>query len=53
MAHNNQVFSNASGSTFYFEAIDIQHCLLPPSYKIPIDPNKTAGLRKCIKIKKV
>ena len=52
MAHNDQVFSNASGSTFCFEAIDIRHCLLPPSYKIPTNPNKTAGLHKCIKIKR-
>ena len=52
VAHNNQVFSNASGSTFFFEAIDIQHRLLPPSYKIPTNPNKIARLHKCIKIKK-
>ena len=52
MAHNDQVFSNVSGSTFCFEAIDIRHCLLPPSYKIPIDLNKIVGLHKCIKIKK-
>ena len=52
MAHNDQVFSNASGSTFCFEEIDIKHRLLLPSYKIPTDPNKTTGLHKCIKIKK-
>ena len=52
MAHNDQVFSNASGSTFCFEAIDIGHRLLPPSYKIPTNPNKIVGLHKCIKIKK-
>ena len=52
LAHNDQVFSNASGSIFCFEAIDIRHRLLPPAYKIPTDPNKTAGLHKCIKIKR-
>ena len=52
MAHNDQVFSNPSGFTFCFEAIDIQHCLLLPSNKIPTNPNKTVGLHECIKIKK-
>jgi hypothetical protein len=52
MAHNDQEFLEAIGPTFCFEAIDIRHHSLLASYKIPTDPNKTAGLHKTIKVKK-
>jgi hypothetical protein len=53
MAHNDQEFLNATGPTFCFETIDIQHHSLPASYMIPTNLNKTAGLHKTIKVKKI
>jgi hypothetical protein len=51
MAHNAQLFLNASEPTFFFEIIDIWHHSLPTSYLIPTNPNKIIRLHKTIKIK--
>lgn len=51
-AHNNREFMKSTGPTFNFEAVDIRHHSLPSTFKIPDNPNKTAGLQTTIKVKK-
>lgn len=52
IVHNKKEFLNAKGKTYHFEANDVQHPSLPPSYQIPTSPNLIAGLHTTIKVKK-
>ncbi len=40
------------GPTFIFKALDINHQLCPPSYKLSNDSSKIVGLHSTIRIKK-
>jgi len=50
--HNENVFTNTLGPTFVFKAMDLNHQLCPPTYKLLNDPNKTSGLHSTIHIKR-
>ncbi len=50
--HNKHVFINTLGPTFIFKAMDINHQLCPPSYKLSNDPRKITSLHSIIQIKK-
>ncbi len=50
--HNKHVFINTLGPTFIFKAMDINHQLCPPSYKLSNDPSKITSLHFVIQIKK-